>query len=242
MVVLRKYPSRPGLSVMSLKLNRFAILPATYATSGTVILARKFSRNNFWHDIRKHRANMIFYIGEMIRYLVQAPPDPLYADEKKMHGLEIIYGLGIAPPIWKAFRERFGVPWIAEYYGASEGTIAICNSNFSNLRGVSKVAHWGPLMRSSWFGQDTFYIVKVDMDTGQVIRDAKTGFCVKASVNEVGEAINRIVPPLQRKHDYVGEGGGEATEKKTLRNVFKDGDEFFRLGDALSMVRSKRGP
>lgn len=215
----------------------FAVLPATFATSGTVILARKFSRQKFWHDIRRTRANGIFYIGEMIRYLAQAEPDPHHPDETKMHALEIIYGIGISEPIWKLFRTRFGVPWIAEYYGASEGTIAICNSNFSNDAGVAKVAHWGPLMRSRWFGQDTFHIIQVDLETGDVIRDAKTGLCIKCRFDEIGEAINRIVPPLQRKHDYVGEGGVEATEKKTLRDVFEKGDEFFRLGDALSMDR-----
>lgn len=178
---------------------------------------------------------MIFYIGEMIRYLVQAPPDPHHPDETKANGLEVIYGLGTTAPVWREFRTRFGVPWITEYYGATEGTAAISNSNFSNHRGVAKVAHWGPLMRSR-FGQDTFYIIKIDMETGEVIRDPKTGLCIQAGFDEVGEAINRIVPPLQRRHDYVGEEGVEATEKKTLRDVFKKGDLFWRMGDALSMV------
>jgi acyl-CoA synthetase (AMP-forming)/AMP-acid ligase II len=179
---------------------------------------------------------MIFYIGEMARYLVQAPPDPYHADETKANGLEIIYGLGITPTVWREFRNRFGVPWIAEYYGATEGTGAISNSNFSNDKGVSKVAHWGPLMRS-WFGQDTFYILRIDSETGDPVRNPKTGLCIQAGFGEVGEAINRIIPPLQRRHDYVGEGGAEATEKKTLRDVFKKGDLFWRMGDALSMVQ-----
>ncbi|KIW00403.1 hypothetical protein, variant [Verruconis gallopava] len=215
----------------------YALLPATHASGGTIILARKFSVKSFWKDIRRTRANMIFYIGEMVRYLYQAPPDPHHPDESKANGLEIIYGLGINPTAWRGFRNRFGVPWITEYYGATEGTTAISNSNFSNKKGVSKVAHWGPLMRNSWLGQDTFYIIKIDLETGEPVRDAKTGFCRKTEYGEIGEAINRIVPPLQRRHDYVGEGGAEATEKKTLRDVFKKGDLFWRMGDALSMDR-----
>jgi hypothetical protein len=35
---------------------------------------------------------MLFYIGEMVRYLVQAPSDPVHPDETKTHGMEIIYG------------------------------------------------------------------------------------------------------------------------------------------------------
>ena len=176
---------------------------------------------------------MIFYIGEMVRYLVQAPPDPHHPDESKANTLEIIYGLGTAAPAWRTFRTRFGVPWIGEYYGATEGTGAISNSNRSNKKGVAKVAHWGPLMR--WF-QNTFYIIKIDMETGEVIRDPKTGLCIQADYGEVGEAVNRIAPPVQRRHDYVGEGGEEATAKKTLKDVFQKGDLFWRMGDALSMV------
>jgi acyl-coenzyme A synthetase/AMP-(fatty) acid ligase len=215
-------------------MSRYALLPPTVATGGTIILARKFSVRNFWKDIRRTRANMIFYIGEMVRYLHQGPKDPHHEDEARANGLEVIYGLGINPTSWRGFRNRFGVPWIVEYYGATEGTTAISNSNFSNDRGVSKVAHWGPLMR--WFGQDTFYIIRIDMETGEPVRNPKTGLCIQADWDEVGEAVNRIVPPLQRGHDYVGEGGHEATEKKLLRDVFKKGDLFWRLGDALSMV------
>ena len=181
---------------------------------------------------------MLFYIGEMVRYLVQAPPDPIHPDETKTHSLEIIYGLGIAAPVWRAFRDRFGVPWITEYYSATEATTLICYSNFSNKKPVAKVAHWGPLMRSPWFGQDSFYIIRIDMESGEVIRDPKTGLCIQARYGEIGEAVSRIRPPVQRTHDYVGEGGVEATQKKLLRDVFAKGDLFWQLGDALSMVRS----
>jgi acyl-CoA synthetase (AMP-forming)/AMP-acid ligase II len=217
---------------------RYALLPATVRSGGTVILARKFSVRNFWPDVRRTRANMLFYIGEMVRYLVQAPPDPVHSDEKKMHGMEIIYGLGIAAPVWKAFRERFGVPWITEYYGATEATSSISYSNVSNDVPVAKVAHWGPLMRSPRFGgQDTFYLLKLDWDTGEFMRDPKTGLCIQVDWDEIGEAVNRVIPgTLQRVHDYVGSGGAEATKKKLISDVFEKGDLFWRLGDALSMV------
>jgi acyl-CoA synthetase (AMP-forming)/AMP-acid ligase II len=206
-------------------------MPAALMTFGTIILARRFSRREFWADIRKSDANAILYIGEMLRYLVQSPPDPRFPDEKDHH-VTLAFGLGLAPTVWKAFRERFGVDWIVEYYSATEATTSLVNSTRNNA-GNGKVAHWGPLMRR--FGQDTFYIVKADLVSGEIIRDPKTGFCIPAKTDELGEAICRIKPPIQRKHDYVGELGAEATEKKTLRDVFIKGDEFFRLGDALFM-------
>lgn len=222
----------------------FAALPPTHARSGTVILARRFSRRDFWADVRRSRANAILYIGEMLRYLVQSPPgDPLRFPDETNHGVDLAFGLGLAPSVWQAVRRRFGIPWIVEYYSASEATVSLVNSNRGE-RGVGKVAHWGPLMRSSWLGlgQSTFYIVRTDLETGGMLRDPVTGFCVKAAPGEVGESISRIVPPVQRRHDYVGEGGAEATEKKMLRDVFEKGDEFYRLGDAMAMVRHRPLP
>ncbi|KAK4947847.1 hypothetical protein LTR10_013355 [Elasticomyces elasticus] len=208
----------------------FAALPATFTTSGTVILARRFSRRDFWADVRRSKANAILYIGEMLRYLVQSPPDPRFPDEKD-HGIDLAFGLGLAPTVWRSLRERFGIPWIVEYYSASEATTSILVSNKNDL-GVGKVARWGPLMRTDFF-QNKFYIVRTDLETGEILRDPKTGYCMKTRAGEVGESICRIMPPVQRRHDYVGEGGQEATQKKVIKNVFATGDEFFRLGDAM---------
>ncbi|KAF1815048.1 fatty-acyl-CoA synthase [Eremomyces bilateralis CBS 781.70] len=216
----------------------FACLPGTFANSGTVILARRFSVSRFWHDCRHYNANSVLYIGEMIRYLVQAPPDPHFPDPKTMHNVKICYGLGLSPHAWKTLREKFGIPWIIEYYSASEAPTSILNSNKSNDEGVGYVARWGPLMRSKWFGQDGLYILKTDPEMTEPIRN-KAGFCVQADLGEKGEAIARIESPLRRSHDYVGESGEEATRKKMLHDVFKKGDLFVRLGDSLSI--NKRG-
>lgn len=123
------------------------------------------------------------------------------------------------------------VDWIVEYYSATEATSLLLNST-RNDAGVGKVAYWGSRVRH--FGQDMFYIINADLGSGEILRDPRTGFCIPARMDELGEAICRIKPPIQRKHDYVGDGGAQA-RKKTLRNVFRKGDECFRLGDALSM-------
>lgn len=212
----------------------FAILPACHTTSGTIVLARRFSRRAFWADVRAYDVDSVLYIGEMLRYLVQAPPDPRFPDEKD-HKVDLCYGLGLAPSVWAAMRERFGIPWIAEYYSASEATGALINSNRNGF-GIGKIARWGPIMRNRRFGQQTFYIVRTDFESGELVRDAKTGFCRVADVGEVGEIISRVAPPVQRRHEYVGDGSGQANDKKYLRDVFRKGDEFARLGDAVAIV------
>ena len=119
----------------------------------------------------------------MFRYLVQAPPDPRFPDEKD-HGVEIALGLGLAPKVWREVRERFGIPWIVEYYSASEATMSLLNSNKGEF-GVGKIAHFGPLMRR--FGNKTLYIVRSDLETEELVRDPRTGFCIEVKPGEVGE-------------------------------------------------------
>ncbi|EXJ74873.1 uncharacterized protein A1O5_01569 [Cladophialophora psammophila CBS 110553] len=193
----------------------FAALPSTLATSGTVILARRFSVSNFWKDLRRSRANAMFYIGEMIRFLVQAPRDPHHRDEKSSHSLELIYGLGLNATVIRAFRERFGVPWIVEYYGSSEGTTSVAHGTLHNGdKPVGKVACWGPLMRSRFFGQDAFYIIEVDLETGEVWRDPQTGFCKQCAFDEVGKPSHVSLRPC-KEHMIMLEKVAKRPQKRS---------------------------
>ncbi|MGE5397057.1 MAG: AMP-binding protein, partial [Chitinophagales bacterium] len=42
----------------------------------TIVIRRKFSTSNFWTDVRRYRANMFIYIGELCRYLNNQPVQP----------------------------------------------------------------------------------------------------------------------------------------------------------------------
>lgn len=45
----------------------------------------------------------------------------------------MIFGNGLRPQIWTEFVERFKIPKVAEFYGATEG-----NANIGNLRNQTK--------------------------------------------------------------------------------------------------------
>ena len=64
------------------------------------------------------------YIGEMCRYVLAVPE----SSEDKNHKLRMIYGNGLRPQIWPQFVERFNIPKVAEFYGATEGNTNIGNS------------------------------------------------------------------------------------------------------------------
>lgn len=74
----------------------------------------------------------------MCRYILAAPPKP----EDKQHKLRMIYGNGLKPQIWTQFVERFNIPQVAEFYGATEGNANIgkkikpCIRRYLNLKSL----------------------------------------------------------------------------------------------------------
>lgn len=57
----------------------------------------------------------------MCRYILAVPPKP----EDKQHKIRVMFGNGLRPQIWREFVERFNIPQIAEFYGATEGNANI---------------------------------------------------------------------------------------------------------------------
>ena len=53
-------------------------------------LSPKFSVSSFWNDVRQCGATVIFYVGELCRYLVTAPESP----NEKNHSVRMFFGNG----------------------------------------------------------------------------------------------------------------------------------------------------
>jgi len=68
---------------------------------------------------------VIQYVGEVLRFLLAVPPSP----RDKQHKVEMAYGNGCRPEVWNAFRERFGVRVISEFFASSEGNGSLLNYN-----------------------------------------------------------------------------------------------------------------
>lgn len=193
-------------------------------TSGvSVALGPKFSVRNFWKDIRDSQSTFFVYVGETARYLLAPPPSP----DDRNHNVRAIYGNGLRPDIWERFQERFGIPEVIEFFNSSEGVFALANKNSGPFTAGSVGQH-GALMRG--FLHNVFVPVTIDPDTGDVLRDPKTGFAIRASYEQGGE----IIVNIPNEEAFQGYWNNEsATQKKYLRNVFKKGDLYYRSGDAL---------
>ncbi len=132
-------------------------------------------------------------------------------------------GNGLKPQTWAEFKSRFAIPHIAECYGATEG-------NFGLLNPFDKVGACGRLLMFLPF-LNSVRLVKVNPDTGEYVRNSQ-GFCVRAGVNEPGEAVSQIKKNVPSSH-FAGYSDSKASKKKVMSDVFTKGDQFFLSGDIL---------
>ncbi len=182
----------------------------------SVVLARRFSASRFWDDCTRHEATTFQYIGELCRYLVNSPTHPL----ERSHRLRVCIGNGLRPDVWPTFQDRFGIPRIVEFYGATEGTTSLFN--LDNRVGAIGRLRPGVAKRLG------IHLVEYDIEADEIRRDDR-GRVIDVPLGTPGEAISRItnVTPFEGYSDE------EATERKILRDAFSDGDAYFRTGDLL---------
>ncbi|KAJ5173700.1 AMP-dependent synthetase/ligase [Penicillium coprophilum] len=189
----------------------------------SIAIAPKFSVSKFWTDIRDSEATIFVYVGETARYLLAPPPSP----QDRNHKVRCMYGNGLRPDIWERFRERFGVAEVGEFFNSTEGVFGLFNYNCGPFTAGS-VGHHGLIMRGLL--HNVFVPVAIDPETGDILRDSKTGFAVRSPYDQGGEIIVNV-PGEEAFQGYWR--NDEATNKKFLRDVFKKGDLYYRSGDAL---------
>jgi len=192
----------------------------TVVSGGTIALRRKFSAGAFWDDIRKYKATLFIYIGELCRYLNNQPAKENDSDNT----LKCILGNGMRGDYWEEFQARFGIKKIIEVYGATEGVGAI-----ANFKGVP-----GMIGKLSAAGVRMGEVVKYDIEKEEIVRDEE-GFAVKCKMGETGlflAAISNINPFSGYKNNK------NATKSKIVEDVFKKGDRYFISGDLFKMHKN----
>jgi acyl-CoA synthetase (AMP-forming)/AMP-acid ligase II len=193
-------------------------------TSGmSVAVGRKFSVSTFWDDIHDSQSTYFVYVGEAARYLLMAPPHPKERD----HKLRGMYGNGMRPDVWNRFKERFGVGEVIEFFNSTEGVLAMLVQSRNDFTATA-VGHHGAVIRTAL--KNVLVPVAVDAETGDLLRDPKTGFVKRNSYTEGGE----ILVGVPGEEAFAGyHNNPQATAKKFVRDVFKKGDLYYRSGDAL---------
>jgi fatty-acyl-CoA synthase len=207
-IVLPLYHSSGGICAVGVALT----------AGGSMIIKRKLSVQEFWDDCFRYKPTFFQYIGEMCRYLLNAPVRPHERD----HNLRAITGNGLRPEIWSAFQERFAIPKIVEFYGATEGNVSMLNYD-GKVGAVGRVPGY---LRNVI----TTRIVRFDIERELPVR-GPDGFCVECAPGEAGEAVGKITQEPGK--NFEGYSRTADTQKKILNDVFETGDAWFRTGDLM---------
>lgn len=186
---------------------------AFIAHGGSIFLRRSFSVSSFWSEVQQYQTNCFMYVGELCRYLVNQP----VSNAEKNNPLTKMMGNGLRPDIWDEFKNRFGLQRICEIYGASEGNVM-----FLNLLNKNKTI--GAASQS-------IALVHYDTQHDEIVRD-DNGRCIEVPVGEPGLLLSEITA----RTEFAGYTNAEATAKKIVKNVSKEGDRWFNTGDLVRQI------
>jgi fatty-acyl-CoA synthase len=200
---------------------------ATLVGGGSVVIREKFSASQFWSDIIRWDCTMFQYIGELCRYLLHAAPSL----NEGGHRIRMACGNGLAFGVWDAFKTRFRIPRILEFYAATEGGVSL----FNIQEKPGAIGHVPAFLTHRFAPQ----LVKYDVASSEHIRNDQ-GFCIRCARNEIGEALGRVTgDPTDIGSRFEGYTNEQASDEKILRNVFEPGDAWVRTGDL--MRRDEKG-
>ncbi|MBS1690709.1 MAG: long-chain-acyl-CoA synthetase [Actinobacteria bacterium] len=191
--------------------NALTVAVSSAINAGAALaLGESFSASRFWDDVIRYDATAFVYIGEVCAYLLHQPPKPT----DRAHRVRVIAGNGLRPAIWDQFTERFGIGRVCEFYAASEG-----NTAFVNVFNVDKTTGICP---------SPVAFVQYDADSGDPVRD-DGGRVRKVKNGEPGLLLSKV----GNFQPFDGYTDASATEKKLVRNAFRDGDVWFNTGDLM---------
>jgi fatty-acyl-CoA synthase len=192
--------------------NAMTVALSSVITSGaTLALGKSFSASKFWDEVIASDATAFIYIGEVCRYLLNQPSKPT----DRAHKVRLIAGNGLRPEIWDEFTQRFGIARVCEFYASSEG-----NAAFINVFNVPRSTGVFPMPLA---------YVEYDPDTGTPLRD-DNGRVQRVPAGEPG----LLLSPVNQLQPFDGYTDKESSEKKLVRNAFREGDCWFNTGDVMS--------
>ncbi|BBZ29873.1 long-chain-acyl-CoA synthetase [Mycolicibacterium madagascariense] len=191
--------------------NALTVALSSVLNSGsTLALGKSFSASKFWDDVIRYEATAFVYIGEICAYLLNQPKK----DTDRRHHVRVIAGNGLRPAIWDEFTKRFGISRVCEFYAASEG-----NTAFLNVFNVDKTTGICP---------SPIAFVEYDDESGGPKR-GEDGRVRKVKNGQPGLLLSKV----SSFQPFDGYTDKDATEKKLVRDAFKDGDVWFNTGDLM---------
>lgn len=184
-------------------------LSSVVNTGAALAIGKSFSASKFWDDVIRYDATAFVYIGEVCAYLLNQPEKPT----DRQHKVRVICGNGLRPAIWDDFTQRFGIKRVCEFYSASESNTAFVN--FFNLDKTTGIC------------PSPVAFVEYD-ESGDPVRD-DNGRVKKVKNGEPGLLLSKV----SSFQPFDGYTDRKESEKKLVRDAFKEGDVWFNTGDLM---------
>ena len=186
-----------------------SFIPALLAGGG-FCFRRKFSASGFIPDVKKFGASTFNYVGKPMAYVLAATEGMRDHDNR----LRIALGNGASAVEQKQFIERFGMDWIIEVFGSTEG-------------GATVLRLPGDLEGSVGVMPPEIKLILEDGSETLPAEFDEDGLLINYE-EAVGEIINS--GGLGNFESYYK--NPEATEEKSAGGMFHSGDlAYYRLGD-----------
>jgi len=167
------------------------------------VLRKKFSVSSFWEDVNSYKCTHMVYIGELWRYLLNRYKDGVNPNRS----LKVIFGNGLTKNLYRSVTAHFSIEHVVEHFGATEMPA-------------------GAL--TNWFDIPGFcgYIPPQDERNKMMVLVDENFNVVPDEVP--GEALFKV-----ESGHYRGYLDPSLDEAKLVRNLFKEGDLWWRSGDLL---------
>jgi putative long chain acyl-CoA synthase len=172
-----------------------------------------FDAERFWHEVRRYGASVVFYAGEMLRPLIEAPASA----SDNVTPVRLFAGSGMPRDLWEDVVVRFRPAGVLEFYATTEGNAVLANASGEKVGAVGR-----PLP-----GSAELALLAYDLDRGELSRDG-AGLCRKVPVGAPGLLVARIDDEAQA----VGRDAF-SDEGRVLHDVLVPGDAWYATGDLM---------
>jgi putative long chain acyl-CoA synthase len=176
--------------------------------------AETLDPDRFHAEVRRYGVTVVFYVGEMLRVLLDSPPSA--AD--RSNPIRLFAGSGMRADIWRRVRDRFDSVGILEFYASTEGSSILANASGEKVGAVGR-----PLP-----GSTEMAVVRYDFARHAFAR-SRDGWLVPCDRDEPGVLVSKVddAHPLSAFEGLFEEG---ENRKKLLRNSFEAGDLWVDSG------------
>ncbi|KAJ8304222.1 hypothetical protein KUTeg_017805 [Tegillarca granosa] len=151
--------------------DRVYIVTPLYHGVATNIALFNALKVEYFDDCRRYGVTVIQYIGELLRYLLHQPE----RENDSVHKIRVAFGNGLRTDVWEKFQSRFKIPWIVEFFGASEGVGVFLNCS-NRVGAIGKhspfmVGEEGLIISAIPAYQSGFYKGPKELDNKKIIKN-----------------------------------------------------------------------